>query len=165
MLELADCECQLLAGCRRAACEPHREGLEPPRRPVVAASSAGASRAAIDEPEVYDKYSEAEVKVMFAELAQQPVGDELDVLRHLAGVHPDEVDGERVGDEGALDLDGLAHDLRDALGRRRPLQVQRLRTRSVARTVGHRAPQTTLRDASDRWHTAEGRAIDTLRPW
>ena len=39
----------------------------------------------------------------------------MDVLGHEGAVHADQLDGERLGDEVALDLDGLFDDLVDAL--------------------------------------------------
>ena len=49
-----------------------------------------------------------------AELGEEAVGAELDVVAHELGVHADELDGEGVGHELLLDLDGVGDDLRDA---------------------------------------------------
>lgn len=50
-----------------------------------------------------------------AQLEQQAVSNEPDVLVHEARVHADQLDGERLSDEVALDLHGLVDDLDNAL--------------------------------------------------
>lgn len=58
-----------------------------------------------------------------AEGDEEAVGDKLDVLAHEGGVHSDEGDGESLGEELLLNLDGLANDHLDGVGMRATLEV------------------------------------------
>ena len=59
-----------------------------------------------------------------AERDEEAVGDKLDVLAHELGVHADEADRERVGEELLLDLDRLADDALDRVRVRAALEVR-----------------------------------------
>jgi len=48
-------------------------------------------------------------------LEEQSVGDELDVLVHQARIHTDQLNWQRFSHKVALDFDGLANDLQNAL--------------------------------------------------
>jgi hypothetical protein len=59
-----------------------------------------------------------------AEGDKEAIGDKLDVLAHERGVHSDEGDGEGLGEEFLLNLDGLLDDHLDGVGVRATLEVR-----------------------------------------
>ena len=72
------------------------------------------------------------IQLLLAEGHKQPVGYKLDVLRHEARVHANQVDWQTLCDELTLDLHRLCHNLDDRLSAQLVVQ-QAARTHSVSK--------------------------------